>query len=86
MSRDGKKTGGGSRKGRPNVAPTIRAAFEEAFHALQHENSEQSLTIWAKANPTEYYKLAVRLIPQKIEADVTITLESLIVAAHKAKD
>ena len=74
MSRDGRKTGGGSRKGRPNVAPTIRAAFEGAFQALQQPDSDKALVVWAEANPTEFYKLAVRLIPQKIEADLNVAM------------
>ena len=58
---------GGRKKGTPNKAASIRAAFEQAFAALQKdEKKPHHLRAWAEANPTEFYKLAARLIPTEI--------------------
>jgi hypothetical protein len=71
----GKKTGGGSRKGKPNRATaTVREAFEHAFQMLQ-EDDRANLATWGRANPTEFYRLAAKLIPTNlnISGDITIT-------------
>jgi len=65
-SRPGERRGG-RKKGTPNKAASIRAAFEQAFAALQKdEKKPHHLRAWAEANPTEFYKLAARLIPTEI--------------------
>lgn len=57
----GRKTGGGSRKGVPNkLTKAAREAFELAFDQV---GGTSALTAWARANPTEFYKLYARLIP-----------------------
>ncbi len=58
---------GGRKKGTLNKAASIRAAFEQAFVALQKDKKKpHHLQAWAEANPTEFYKLAARLIPTEI--------------------
>jgi DNA-binding transcriptional regulator/RsmH inhibitor MraZ len=63
----------GRPKGVPNrLTRTIKAAFEDAFNKLQETNPEAderdvSLVTWARANPTEFYKLCRVLIPQRLE-------------------
>lgn len=70
---------GGRQKGTPNKLPTIRAAFEAAFHELQKEPGEAyALLAWAKEAPGEFYKLAARLIPNTMEHSGAITLTNLI--------
>ena len=67
----GKKSGGGSRKGSPNkLTKSVKEAFEIAFSELQ-EDKEAKLSNWAKENPTEFYKLAAKLIPTSVNADLT---------------
>ena len=57
----GKKTGGGSRKGRPNKhSATIREAVVAVFANM---GDIAGMTAWAQENPTEFYKIASRLIP-----------------------
>ena len=52
---------GGRTKGTPNkLTKSAREAFQLAFEAM---GSHASLSTWAKANPTEFYKLYARLIP-----------------------
>jgi hypothetical protein len=66
----GSKTGG-RKAGTPNkLTRTVKEAFEEAFNALQ-EQPGVKLGEWGKANPTEFYKLAARLIPAEINAKVS---------------
>jgi len=58
----GKKTGG-RRPGSVNkLTKSARQAFQEAFDAM---GGEKTLTAWAVANPTEFFKLYARLIPQE---------------------
>jgi hypothetical protein len=67
----GKKSGGGSRKGSPNkLTKSVKEAFEIAFNELQGD-SEANLANWAKENTTEFYKLAAKLIPTSVNADLT---------------
>jgi len=67
----GKKSGGGSRKGSPNkLTKSVKEAFEIAFNELQGD-SEANLANWAKENTTEFYKLAAKLIPTSVSADLT---------------
>jgi hypothetical protein len=70
----GIKTGGGSRKGKPNkVTATVRETFERAFTMLQqHETA--NLTSWAERNPTEFYKLSSKLIPTDMSIQGQMTL------------
>ena len=56
----GRKTGG-RQAGTPNkTTKSAREAFQFAFDAL---GGWAALSTWAKANPTEFFKLYARLIP-----------------------
>jgi tartrate dehydratase alpha subunit/fumarate hydratase class I-like protein len=67
----GKKTGGGSRLGKQNkLTKSVKEAFEIAFNQLQ-DDSDANLAEWAKNNTTEFYKLAAKLIPTSVSADIT---------------
>lgn len=49
---------------------TVKDAFEGVFNELQsdgYKGAQVSLEEWAAGNPTEFYKLAKALIPQKLE-------------------
>lgn len=53
--------GKGRKKGVPNkTTKSARDAFASAFDQV---GGAEALTVWAKANPTEFYKLYARLIP-----------------------
>ena len=57
----GFKTGGGSRKGKPNrTTSAAKEAFSLAFEGL---GGVGAFTTWARRNPTDFYKLYARLIP-----------------------
>ncbi len=75
MKGSGRKPPGGSRKGCPNKATaSIKAAFEEAFNYLQ-QSDVASLRVWATQNPTEFYKLASKLIPLHVQGDARVQLQ-----------
>ena len=79
----GKKTGGRV-KGTPNKLTTsVKEAFEIAFRSMQAEKTVNLLT-WGKENPTDFYKIAARLIPETINSRVTHTLEALVAGANDA--
>lgn len=64
-------------KGRPlgssNVyTRTIKDVVLETFALLQNEPGADLLS-WGKENPTEFYKIAARLIPTQIEASIKLT-------------
>jgi len=51
-------------RSRPNL--TIRQAFEQSFMEL---GGVPALTAWARANPTEFYKIVARLLPIEVSGD-----------------
>lgn len=73
MAGKGSKPGerrGGRKAGTPNkLTKTVKEAFELAFQTMQEEPGVK-LMDWGKANPTDFYKLAARLIPTEIDATV----------------
>lgn len=69
----GQKTGGRT-AGTPNkITRTVRESFERAFELLQSDDKAK-LETWAKANQTEFYKLAAKLIPVDMAVQGAITL------------
>lgn len=53
--------GKGRKAGVPNkLTKSAREAFQLAF---KQNGGADALTVWAHANPTEFYKLYARLIP-----------------------
>ena len=68
----------GEAKGRPVGTPnkatkSVKEAFTEAFGKLQLKQGV-NLADWGEENPTEFYKLCTKLIPQAIEAKVDVEL------------
>lgn len=82
-----KKGEGGRPKGAVNkVTRTVKDALHAAFEELQND-PKVKLVEWGKANPTEFYKLAAKLIPTEITATVdTNTIKEIIIEpVSKAK-
>jgi hypothetical protein len=52
----------------------VKDAVKAAFDELQGDK-RANLTAWAKANPTDFYKLAGKLIPAAVDATITGTVE-----------
>lgn len=56
---------GGRKKGTPNwFTGEFRRLYNEAFLALQ-KSKHANLKEWGKRNPTEFYRLGARLLPQE---------------------
>ena len=62
---------GGRKKGTPNkLTLSVKEAVLETFQNL---GGIDHMTEWAQENPTDFYRIAAKLIPQQINADVTQT-------------
>jgi len=60
---------GGRPKGAVNKSTKlVKEVFAEAFAELQ-EDEFTNLVTWGKDNPTEFYKLASKLIPMQLSND-----------------
>ena len=74
MSRDGKKTGGGSRKGRPNKAGDLRSMMAQA---LSEAGGVAYLKRHASKSPAAFMNLLGRLEPKDVnlESKGSITMQ-----------
>lgn len=66
-------------KGRPEgsqnkLTKTVKEVLNNAFDKMQ-EDEDANLFSWGKENPTEFYKLCAKLIPNAV--DVTTKGESI---------
>lgn len=83
MSRDGRKTGGGSRKGRPNkVTGDLRAMI---LSALDEAGGAEYLTAQAADNPGAFLALVGKCLPKDIKIEAGTTLEQLIREAYERR-
>jgi hypothetical protein len=61
----------GKPKGALNpLSKSVKETVLEVFNALQIEGGSSSLKEWATQDPGEFYKIAAKLIPTDIKADV----------------
>lgn len=68
-------SGQGRPKGSQNkLTKTVKEAVKLAFDTLQ-EDKRANLVTWAKDNPTDFYKIAAKLIPNAVEAELTGSLD-----------
>ena len=64
----GRKTGG-RRKGSLNrFSTSVKEQLLATFNQLQEED-KVNLLDWARANPTEFYKLSAKLLPLQVETE-----------------
>ena len=67
---DKKPEASGRKEGSINkLTKTVKERVLEVFNELQ-EDSEANLLSWAKTEPTEFYKIAAKLIPSDINANI----------------
>lgn len=65
---------------------TTRAAKEAFALAFQGMGGVAALTRWAKANPTDFYKLYARLIPVDVTSNgETITTQTIVIGGREIK-
>lgn len=71
----GKEKTGGKQKGTQNKLTTsVKDAFQLAFQDMQNDKNVNLLS-WAKLNPTEFYRIASKLIPTDIRGDIKVIQE-----------
>lgn len=82
----GKKTGGGSRKGKPNK--TTATAKEAWQHAFDHLGGKEGLAEWAETHKDQFYaQYGKAMIPRAIEgtgADGAVTVKLIQFAGSRA--
>ena len=67
----------GRQKGTPNhLTKTVKETVMAAFEDLQND-PRANIVAWGKDNPTEFYKIAAKLIPTEISANVEVTKKEL---------
>lgn len=69
-----KKGNPGRPKGIQNkLSKTVKEVVLDVFNKLQQPGSTVTLEQWAIDTPTEFYRIAAKLIPTDIKADVKHT-------------
>ncbi len=64
---------GGRQKGTPNkTTKAVKDALSECFDKM---GGVESLMKWGNDNPTEFYKLWVKMLPTEIKAEVSAEIE-----------
>ena len=76
-----KKGQSGNKDGRPKgaenkITKTVKETVLAAFNDLQ-QDAKANITSWAKDNPTEFYKIAAKLIPTEVNANVEVNKKIL---------
>lgn len=78
----GHKTGG-RQPGTPNK---ITAAFKDAVRCVYSDiGGDTAFAEWARENPTDFYRIAARLIPTEIAAHEG-TVVNVIIAPYGVED
>ena len=78
LFKKGKKAGPGRPKGVPNkITQSVKEVVKQAFDELQGDK-DANLAAWGKANPSDFYRIAAKLIPNTVEAEVTGELKHTI--------
>ena len=68
---------GGKVKGSQNkLTRTVKETVLAVFDDLQAD-PKANLLSWGKSNPTEFYKIAAKLIPTEIKGDVELNVKQL---------
>lgn len=82
-----KKGESGNPDGKPKgvknkLTTSVKEAFKIAFDELQGDD-QHKLSEWAKSNPTEFYKLASKLIPTEIKGEDGKELIKIVIESGK---
>jgi hypothetical protein len=68
----GEKRPNQGKRGPGKLTATVKGAFEKVFHDLQEDPEKpHALAAWAQMEPTEFYKLAAKLIPTELKGELT---------------
>lgn len=72
----GTKTGGRT-SGTPNRLTTSMKECVQATLEWLQTQPKSNMRTWAEANPTEFYKIASKLIPTEVNANVEVIKKEL---------
>jgi hypothetical protein len=77
-----KKGNAGKPKGAINkTTKAVKEVFADVFAEMQ-KDPQAKLLVWGKANPTEFYKLAAKLIPIQLAGDKDNPLPLQVTIVH----
>jgi hypothetical protein len=64
----------GNPRGRPRGAPNrLTGAFREAVQTVYHDiGGDKAFAQWARENPSDFYRIAARLIPVQVAHSQTV--------------
>jgi hypothetical protein len=83
MFKPGKEKTGGRKKGSQNkLTRTVKETVLEVFNQLQ-EKPGVKLLDWAEQEPTEFYRIAAKLIPTDIKGEVKTTSKIVLQVVRK---
>jgi len=75
----GHKKVGGRVAGTPNkFTQTVKEVFSNVFNELQAD-PKVNLKAWAKANPGDFYRLSIKLMPLEVAASVDNNVPQLVI-------
>jgi hypothetical protein len=67
----GEKRPNQGKRGAGKLTATVKSVFEDTFKQLQKDPKKpHALAKWAEAEPTEFYKLAAKLIPTELKGEL----------------
>lgn len=73
----GQQKKGGRQKGSENkLTKTVKETVLAVFHEMQ-DDPKVNLLAFGKSNPTEFYKIASKLIPTEVNANVEVVKKEL---------
>ena len=74
----GNKNSGRKKGSKDKLPQTVKETYVRAFHELQKKaENKTTLVNWARANPTEFYKLATKLIPTEVEGKLDVAVRAI---------
>jgi len=72
-------------RGPGKLNKTVKETVLAVFNDLQSD-PKVNLKAWAKGEPTEFYRIAAKLIPTEIQAKVAVTANEYIFEPDGASD
>ena len=74
----GKKTGGRTKGAVNHFTRSVREVITDAFHEMQLKPGVNMLE-WGERNPTEFYRLASKLIPLQVANDPDNPMPGMVI-------
>jgi Mlc titration factor MtfA (ptsG expression regulator) len=72
----GEKTGGRVKGTQNRLTKTFKELLADTISDLQNDK-KANLKSWAKENPTEFYKIAAKLIPTEVTGNIGLDVKQV---------